>query len=931
MNDTANASDQVAWHMLSVDEAVQRLASDARNGLTEQQAQERRRRYGANEIREGRGRGPAAMLLGQFTDFMILILIAAAIVSGLIGDLVDALVIVAIVVLNAVIGFVQEYRAERAIAALKQMAVLRAQVVRGAGAAMIPANELVPGDVVLIEAGNAVPADLRLVEAVQLKVEEAALTGESQPVDKLTRLMHEPDLPLGDHRNMAYKGTLVTYGRGRGVVVATGMETELGRIAALLGAEGDVKTPLQKRLARFGRLLAIVILVICAIMFAIGMLRGEPLLLMLLTAISLAVAAIPEALPAVVTVSLALGAKKMVDKHALIRKLPAVETLGSVTFICSDKTGTLTENRMRIEEFYADSRLERVLPDDVAAREPWRTLLTALALSNDARAAGNDIIGDPTEVALFHAARAAGFDKAALTQTQPRLAEIAFDSERARMTTLHKIPSPVAGDGEERGLSPAPSTRVFPLSPSLLPPGEKGASRGALRAPPFILGERESVIAFTKGAPEHVLPLCHDRLEVGGAAPLDRTAVEEVVERMAAEGLRVLAVAMRRWPALPEPLEPEDIETRLTFLGLVGLMDPPRAEAREAVRLCRTAGITPVMITGDHPATARAIAARLGIIADGGEVITGRELARLDMAQFEEHVARVRVYARVAPEQKIKIVKALQDKGEYVAMTGDGVNDAPALKRADIGVAMGITGTDVAREAGHMILLDDNFASIVAAVREGRRIFDNIRKFVRFVMTGNSGEIGTLFLAPFLGLPIPLLPIHILWVNLVTDGLPGLALAVEPEEKGIMQRPPRPPHENLFAHGIWQHIVWVGGLITALCLIAQAWATRVGDAHWQTMVFTVLTLSQMTHVLAIRSETESLFARGFTTNLPLLGAVALTFVMQLATIYMPALNPIFHTHPLTPIELGVCVMLSTSVFVAVEIEKWMVRRGWLYR
>ena len=726
--------------------------------------------------------------------------------------------------------------------------------------------------------------------------------------------MHEADLPLGDRRNMAYKGTLVTYGRGRGVVVATGMETELGRIAVLLRTEDEVKTPLQKRLARFGRVLAIAVLAICAIMFAIGILRGEPLLLMLLTAISLAVAAIPEALPAVVTVSLALGARKMVGKHALIRKLPAVETLGSVTFICSDKTGTLTENRMRVEEFYAEAQAERALPDGAAAQEPWRTLLTALALSNDARAtADGGIIGDPTEVALYQAARDAGFDKASLVLIQPRLAEVAFDSERARMTTIHKsvasqtLPPPSAGEGWGGGDHPHP----FPSS---------------------LKGEGKlDYISYTKGAPEHVLPLCHDRLGSDGVMPLDRAVVEETVERMAADGLRVLAVAIRRWTALPDPIEAENIETRLSFVGLVGLMDPPRAEAREAVRLCRSAGITPVMITGDHPATARAIAARLGIIAGDGEVLTGRELARLEMKEFEERVEHVRVYARVAPEQKIKIVKALQDKGEYVAMTGDGVNDAPALRRADIGIAMGITGTDVAREAGHMILLDDNFASIVAAVREGRRIFDNIRKFVRFVMTGNSGEIGTLFLAPFLGLPIPLLPIHILWVNLVTDGLPGLALAVEPEEKGIMQRPPRPPRENLFAHGIWQHILWVGGLITALCLITQAWAMRVGDAHWQTMVFTVLTLSQMTHVLAIRSETESLFTRGLTTNLPLLGAVLLTFVLQMATIYVPALNPIFHTEPLTAVELGICLLLSGVVFVAVEIEKALVRRGRLYR
>ena len=917
------------WHQLPTEEVARRLGVDLHAGLTGDEVRQRREQYGANEIREGKRRGPLAMFLGQFTDFMILVLIGAAIVSGMIGDVVDTLVIVAIVVLNAVIGFVQEYRTERAIAALKQMAALTAHVVRDGQSQMVPASELVPGDVVLIEAGNAVPADLRLVEAVQLKIEEAALTGESQPVEKLTRLMHEADLPLGDRRNMAYKGTLVTYGRGRGVVVETGMGTELGRIAELLRAEEEGKTPLQKRLARFGKNLAIAVLVICAILFVTGLLRGEPVMLMLLTAISLAVAAIPEALPAVVSVSLALGARKMVGQNALIRKLPAVETLGSVTFICSDKTGTLTENRMRVEEFYAGAQALRALPAEVVAHEPWRTLLTALALSNDARAtADGGILGDPTEVALYRAARDAGFDKASLTQTQPRVAEIAFDSERARMTTLHRIPSPLAGEGEGGGLSPAPLPLVFPSSPSLLP---QGASRGALRAPSFTLGEGgESVVAYTKGAPEHVLPLCHDRLLPQGVTMLDRGAVEEVVECMAAEGLRVLAVATRSWPTLPEPFEAENVETRLTFVGLVGLMDPPRAEARAAVQLCRTAGITPVMITGDHPATARAIAARLGIIAGDGEVLTGRELARMEMKEFEEHVERVRVYARVAPEQKIKIVKALQDKGEYVAMTGDGVNDAPALRRADIGVAMGITGTDVAKEAGHMILLDDNFATIVAAVREGRRIFDNIRKFIKYTMTSNSGEIWTIFLAPFLGLPIPLLPIHILWINLVTDGLPGLALAAEKQERGIMQRPPRPPNESIFAHGMWQHMLWVGLLMGAASLFTQAWAIHTGNGHWQTMVFTVLTLSQLGHVLAIRSETDSLFTQGVFSNRPLIGAVLLTFGLQMATIYVPWLNPIFKTEALTVDELVFCLVLSTVVFVAVEIEKWLVRRGWLY-
>lgn len=854
------------------------------------------------------------MLLDQFRDFMILILLAAAVVSGVIGDALDAGVILAIVALNAAIGFVQEFRAERAIAALKRLAAAGARVLRDDVVAQIPAPALVPGDLVLLEAGNIIPADLRLVEAHALKTDETTLTGESQSVEKRIAPLKDADAPIGDRVNMAWKGTRVTYGRGRGLVVATGMDTELGGIAKLLAASEGMQTPLQQRLARFGRVIALVVLALAALLFVVGVLRGESVLLMALTAISLAVAAIPEALPAVVTVALALGARKMVRANALIRRLPAVETLGSVTFICSDKTGTLTENRMRLEQMYAAGEVVETVEPVAAQRPTVRTLLTACALSNDAHAtAAGELAGDPTETALYDAATRAGLDVLALRAQMPRTAELPFESERARMTTIHQkaFPTPPAGEGEGAPI-PTPS------------PACGGRERAERAMRDFVH------TAYTKGAPEKLLPLCRDGFDDHGRAPLDREMVLAAVERMAAAGLRVLAVAQREWPATPVPFDVATVERELTFIGLVGLLDPPRAEALAAVRECRAAGITPVMITGDHAATARAIAARLEIIAPGDEVLTGAELAQMDMAEFEAHVERVRVYARVAPAQKIKIVQALKDQGEFVAMTGDGVNDAPALARADIGIAMGVTGTDVAKEAAAMILLDDNFATIVRAVREGRRIFDNIRKFVRFVMTGNSGELATILLAPFLGLPIPLLPIQILWVNLVTDGLPGFALTLEPAERGIMQRPPRDPNESIFAHGIWQHIVWVGLLIAALCLITQAWALSVGSPRWQTMVFTVLTTAQMGHVLAIRSESESLFRQGFGSNLPLLYTVLLTLALQLAIIYVPWLNAVFQTTPLTAAEFGFCLAISPVVVIAVEIEKWLVRRRWLY-
>jgi P-type Ca2+ transporter type 2C len=881
---SAEGDKAINWHQLDPKEVLEKLQSSGK-GLASEEAHQRLERYGPNELIEKGRKSLWMMFLDQFRDFMILVLIAAAVVAGVIGEPSDTIAIAVIVLLNAVLGFVQEYRAEKAMAALKKLAAPSATVIRDGRPESITAQRLVPGDLVVLEAGNVVPADIRLTEAAQMRIDEATLTGESVPVEKDSAALRAADLSIGDRINMAYKGTLVTYGRGLGLVAATGMRTELGRIATLLQDQGEGRTPLQKRLASFGQKLAWAVLAISGIVFGAGLLRGEPPLLMLLTAISLAVAAIPEALPAVITISLALGAKKLVKQQALIRKLPAVETLGSVTYICSDKTGTLTLNRMTVEEVYAGGRLQRSAelpssgPGEAAAgslsgRNHVELLLNALALCNDARLdASGGLIGDPTETALLELAREKGHLRESLDETYPRLAEVPFDSDRKLMTTFH--------------------------------PWENGR-----------------IISFTKGAAEEVVQRSEKTLTRQGQEALDRSKVLEIADRIAGDGLRTLGFGMRIWDALPDPLTSEKVETGLVLLGIVGMLDPPRPEAAEAVAMCRSAGIRPVMITGDHPLTAEVIASRVGIIRGEGEaVMTGRELERLPLAEFENKVEKIRVYARVAPEQKLRIVKALQDRGQFVAMTGDGVNDAPALKRADIGVAMGITGTDVSKEASHMILLDDNFATIIKAVREGRRIFDNIRKFIKYTMTSNSGEICTIFLAPFLGLPIPLLPIHILWINLVTDGVPGLALAAEPGEKNIMSRPPRGPKESIFAKGLGVHIVWVGLLMAAVAIMTQAWFIGGSQAHWQTMVFTVLCLSQMGHVLAIRSEQESFFRQGALSNKPLLGAVLLTLALQMATIYVPFLNPIFKTQPLTAGELVITLGLSTVVFLAVELEK----------
>lgn len=858
------------WHLEQVEKVLQ-LTGSSESGLSTAEVEKRAIEYGHNEITGAKKKPAIFLFLNQFKDFMILVLIAAAVISGLIGDLTDTIVIITIIILNAIVGFIQEFRAERAIEALKKMTVINATVIRNNAVTTVSSIALVPGDVVLLEAGNILPADIRLWEAFQLKINESSLTGESLAVAKHTAALTNPDLTVGDYRNMAFKGTHVSYGRGKGIVVAIGMSTELGKIASLLQEPG-IQTPLQKRLAKFGRNLAYIILVICAVVFLVGYLRGEEIVLMLLTSLSLAVAAIPEALPAVITVALAIGASKLVKKNALVRKLPAVETLGSVTYICTDKTGTLTLNKMTVDEIAGNdfqiSKSQQAADICKAKENEW--FLHAMALNNDVYNDENGmLIGDPTEVALYEFAYANTFVKSALEQQFPRVAEIPFDAERKRMTTIHKY-------------------------------GDK-------------------YMVLVKGAMEMMM----QRVAVAENVKVWEPPLNDMLQN----GLRVLGFAMKELDVLPEEITPELIENELHLVGLAGIIDPPRQEAMAAVQECKSAGIRPVMVTGDHPITAANIAKRLSIIASAEDrIISGDEMRAMSDEQLEEAVEHTKVYARVSPEQKLKIVRALQKRGEFVAMTGDGVNDAPALKHADIGIAMGITGTDVAKEAAHMILLDDNFTTIVNAVKEGRRIFDNIRRFIRYVLTGNSAEIITIFMAPFFALPIPLLPIQILWINLVTDGLPGLALAAEPAERNVMSRPPRNPGQSIFADGLGTHVIWVGMLLAALTIGTQAYAIYIADMHWQTMVFTVLCLGQLMHVMAIRSEEVSLFTMGIFSNRPMIITVVITFILQLGIIYLPFCNTIFETQPLTLTELLACILISSIILIAVEIEKAMRRR-----
>jgi P-type Ca2+ transporter type 2C len=910
------------WYALETYEVLRQYGTDAAQGLSAAEATRRLIQHGPNELVERGLKSPWRIIWEQLTATMVVILIVAAAISAAMGDEQDTIVILAIVVLNAILGFSQEYRAERAMAALKQLAVPTVKVRRDDHVQQLAARDLVPGDIVLLEAGNLVPADGRVIVSANLRVQEAALSGESEPVDKVAHALNATNLALGDRRNMAYMGTVVAYGRGQMVVTHTGMRTELGAIAALLQTMAQEPTPLQRRLDQLGRTLAIAALAIVGLIFVLGLLRGEQLKLMFLTAVSMAVAAVPEGLPAVVTIALALGAQRMLARRALIRKLSAVETLGSVTVICSDKTGTLTENRMTVTVLDVAGRcvaLADLLPSAGAttsangshapfdAKPALELVLAGAALCNDALIEHSDtgddgdrIVGDPTEGALIVAAVRMGLTKTDLEAMFPRVAEAPFDSTRKRMTTVHTTPA----------LPPTLPSRLGTLWDNML--GTDGGHH---------------YIAFTKGAVDSLLEVSSSIWVAGRIEPLTASARERIAaanDRLAQAGMRVLGVAFRPLATLPAA-EPVLLEHDLIFVGMLGMIDPARPEVKQAVQTCQTAGIRPIMITGDHPLTARAIARELGI-ADGGYILTGPELDRLSAAELEAIVEKVPVYARVSPEHKLTIVQALQAKGHIVAMTGDGVNDAPALKKADIGVAMGITGTDVTKEAADMVLRDDNFATIVAAVAEGRVIFDNIRKFIKYLTTTNAGELWVMLLAPLIGMPLPLLPLQILWVNLVTDGLPALALSAEPAERDTMRRPPHAPNEHIFARGLGRHILWVGLLMGLVVLGVGYGYWHAGGAQWQTMVFLTITLAQLAHVLAIRSDRDSLFRIGLWSNRPLLGAVTLTFVLQLAVVYVPFLQGFFTTMALSARDLAIGLAASSIVFWGVEAEKWAMRR-----
>lgn len=920
------------WYELDSIDVLERLEADATHGLDCSEAARRLQEYGFNELTEQSGQNPWQILWEQLTATVVIVLIVSALISAILGDYKDAAAILAIVAFNAFLGFKQEYQAERSLAALKKLTVPKAKVKRERTVREISARELVPGDIVLLEAGNVVPADCRLLESANLRIQEASLTGESEPTDKNTQSL-TTEQPLGDRHNMAYMGTAVTYGRGVAIVTATGMNTELGRIAAATQNVTREPTRLQQRLDRLGQVLAIAILIIVIVIFCLGLVRGEPVKLMFLMAVSLGVAAIPEGLPAVVTIALALGAQRMFKQKVLVRKLPAVETLGSVTVICSDKTGTLTENRMTVTHLAVAEELINLSEHLNSERSTlWQErpdlilLLVAAALCNDAILPENQNesqtlqgIGDPTEVALAIAAANLEVKKVDLELSFPRLAELSFDGLRRRMTTIHRVPS-------KNILETTQSPRDFggaflqaqPSSTNYL----YNLKNGVLDNFPHV--------AFVKGAVDSLINISSAIWVEERAEPLNESWRNQIVrlnEELAQEGMRVLGLAFRPLKSLPNNHHLPELEQDLIFIGMVGMSDRARPEVKDAVRVCHTAGIRPVMITGDHPLTARHIATQLGIAIDH-QLLTGQDLDRAPQ-ELLDSIESVSVYARVSPQHKLEIVRALQKRGHIVAMTGDGVNDAPALKKADIGIAMGITGTDVAKEAADMVLLDDNFATIVAVAKEGRVIYDNIRKFIKYTLTGNCGELWVIFLAPFLGMPLPLLPLQILWINLLADGILALALGVEPAENNIMQRPPYEPNESIFARGVGRDILWLGLLLGILLLGVgyQYWSDGGrASSSWQTMVFTTLAFSRIGLAQTMRSERESVFKMSLLANKLLLGAVLFTFSIQLAVVYIPFLQKVFQTTALSTMDLAISLAISTVVFWAMEIEKFFRRR-----
>ena len=891
------------WHMDAA-EAARTLATDLAAGLSAPEVRARLERYGPNTLREVKGRSPVRIFLDQFADFMIWVLFAAAVVSGFLQEWVDALAIIAIIILNAFLGFLQEHRAEKSLLALRKMAAPMSRVIRGGVRAVIAAADLVPGDLIELEAGDHVPADGRVVwHTPNLSVQESSLTGESTPVLKAGIALDEKEIALADRANIVYLGTSVVSGKARAVVVETGMQTELGRIAGLIQSIGHEETPLQKRLEQFGKWIVYLCFGLVALVFGVELLRGGRLLDVFLTAVSLAVAAIPEGLPAVVTIALALGMQRMVRRHVLIRKLPAVETLGCATVICSDKTGTLTKNEMTVQAVFTASGLFQVegvgyepkgkfLFDGRAveiARDPdVLACLRAGVLCNGAELIESDgrfqVVGDPTEGAILTAAGKAGLWKETLEGVHPFVEEIPFDSERKRMTIIRRTP-----DGGR-------------------------------------------YMAYVKGAPDILLGFCSRILDGDADRPLrpdDVSRINRVNADLSDKALRVLAVAVRPFDANPASWDSDETEADLTFAGLVAMIDPPREEVKAAMAQCRTAGITTVMITGDHKNTAVAVARELGFYGPDSIARTGAELDGMDDATFEREVGRTAIFARVAPEHKLRAVRAWRKRGAVVAMTGDGVNDAPAVKEADIGVAMGITGTDVTKEVSDMIITDDNFASIVAAVEEGRGIYDNIRKFIHYLLSCNTGEILTMFVASLLGWPVPLFPIQILWVNLVTDGLPALALGVDPVEPGIMDRPPRRSNEPIITAARARLMLAQGAVIGFCSLLAFAYVYFV-EGHGaeaflgraRAAALFARASSQLFHAFTCRSHEHSLFKIGLFTNTKLLAACGMSLLLQVAILYMPFTQRIFKVVAMSPADLGILILISSLPLWMMEAIKF---------